>query len=239
MWLSDFTLYTPSMVSTYILVCFTIEVCLSIVHPVAHKRYISHRLVTVSVIACWLFSTIYHLGVLIGVSRVVDGLCYIGYEWLKVKLPLSIVIIILKVLLPVSCFIICYVFIIRKLRRLNKVQKANSINPNNDPITRDSEQLSMARTTTSLISSNDSAINNTNDKLSKDRVNTDSNNRPTKNTKINNNNNDKFSKARVNVAIMLFYSVFIHVITWSGNQIVISLSAFDIFVFTTHVIQVY
>ena len=173
------------MTSTYILTAFTIEVWLSIVHPIIHRRFVNRRLVTLTIIIFWLLAIVYQLSILIGVSRVVNGLCYVGYEWSKVRLPVGFSSVFIKIILPVCCFSICYISIIRKLRKTVKVRIANAVNANN------------------LATSNDK---------------------------------DQYSKARVNVAIMLFYSVILHVSCWSGNHVVIFMASFNYYIATTDII---
>jgi hypothetical protein len=63
------------------LVAFTIEVFLAIVHPVIHKVYVSRQLVAKVVFVVCLTALTYYTGLNIGIAKVFDNLCYTTYSW--------------------------------------------------------------------------------------------------------------------------------------------------------------
>ncbi len=81
LWLSFYGINVTSTVSEYMLVAFTAEVFLAIVHPVAHKAFVSRRLVAKVVVGVWILILIYYTGFHTGIADLVDNLCYPSYGY--------------------------------------------------------------------------------------------------------------------------------------------------------------
>ena len=126
----------------------------------------------------WLLSFAYQLWLSLTITEVVNGYCFIGYNWAMVKISISIFNLILKIVILSSCNVICNILIVRALKRKVTVR--------------------------STITSSSHITKTTN----------------------NETNEDRFLKARANVVIVLLYTVILHIITWTGYQILILLSAF-------------
>jgi hypothetical protein len=80
LWKTNFTYNATSLASTYILAAFTIEVYMAIVHPVTHKNIFNRRLVTITVVCCWVFGIAYNVGVAMSIAYITDGVCYLDYS---------------------------------------------------------------------------------------------------------------------------------------------------------------
>jgi hypothetical protein len=63
------------------LVGFTIEVFLAVVHPLTHRTYISRRLVVKVVVAVWSLSLVYYTGFFLSFAGIVNNLCYPSYNY--------------------------------------------------------------------------------------------------------------------------------------------------------------
>ena len=120
------TFNTTTIASEYILVAFTIEVYLAIARPLQHKVIFARPVITVSVVIVWLLSAIYSLCISAAVARVVNDLCYIGYYWLSSGRQVTISMVIVKNVIPISVYVTSYVLILRSLRRRVQVQSHQS-----------------------------------------------------------------------------------------------------------------
>ena len=140
---------TSAAASSYILAGFTIEVFLSIVHPVLHKNFFKRRLVVLIVIFCWLSSFALNFGVNFASTRIINGYCYLYYDWAKIKDSVSIANFMWKVIIPTGCYIMSYLLMIQKLKVRVKVNSinANLNNRNNTPsqLNASSDRFSKAR----------------------------------------------------------------------------------------------
>ena len=130
LWLSSFPYNASNMASSYILVAFTVEVYLAIVHPVRHRLIFSYRIITISVSIIWIASITYPAVVFMVLSRVVDGLCYVAYEWSKYGKLISIMSFMIRIVLPTISFILCYSLIIKALMAKKKVKPASAVDSN-------------------------------------------------------------------------------------------------------------
>lgn len=80
MWLSNFLTNFTTLTSTYILVAFTFEVYLAIVHAGLHKRAVNRRVVFATVTLAWNLSIIYQVTNYVYSAEIVNGLCYPAYN---------------------------------------------------------------------------------------------------------------------------------------------------------------
>ena len=185
LWLTGVVYNTSSVVSTYLLAAFTVEVFVSIVYPIQHKKLFSHRLVALIVVVCWFLSLAIQLGSSLIINEVVNGYCFIGYNWAKIKVSNSVFNLILKIVIPTNCYIICNILIIRALKYKAAVETSASHN-SKIILTKASE--------------------------------------------------DRYLKARANAVIVLMYTVMLHIITWTGYQILVLLAAFGYTFLTTDLV---
>ena len=165
-----------TVASIYISVAFNIEVFVAIAHSAHHKQIFNDRSITVMVIAIWLVSIIYPLSTYLSISRVVNGLCYVSYNWQQSGLTISICNFMIRFTIPVVAFLICYLLIFKfLLRRKRNVSVLH-------------------------LSSSTAAV------LPQYPI-------------------DTFGRARNNVAITLLYTLVIHFLTTTGNQVLVLLYA--------------
>ena len=106
------------------------EIYFAIAHSVFHKKIFNNRSVTIIVIAIWCASIIYPLALYLGLSRVVNGLCYVGYYWQKLGTFISIFNFMIKFIIPSLAFIMCYIlifqFLLRRKRRVHVFPSSSS-----------------------------------------------------------------------------------------------------------------
>ncbi len=121
LWTSNFTYNMTSLVSTYILAAFTIEVYMAIVHPVKHKHIFSHRLVALMVAGAWVISIGFLLSVPLGIAKVINGACFPAYGWPSLALPLGIVSFLLRMVMPILCYGLCYALTFASLKTRAKI----------------------------------------------------------------------------------------------------------------------
>ena len=87
-----------------------------------HKRIFTRRLVSLMVAVSWLFAVGYMLGVYSGIALVINGVCFIGYNWPTVGVYVSLVGFVLRMVIPIGCYAVCYVLIMISLKRKTKVK---------------------------------------------------------------------------------------------------------------------
>jgi hypothetical protein len=62
------------------LVAFTIEVFLAVVHPMAHRVHVNRLLVVKVVVIAWILIVFYSTVYFLTLSGLVDNLCYLGFN---------------------------------------------------------------------------------------------------------------------------------------------------------------
>ena len=118
------------------------KIYFAIAHSVYHKKIFNNRSVTVIVIAIWCASIAYTLALYLGLSRVINGLCYVGYYWQKLGTIISIVNFLISFIIPGIVFLICYIlifkFLLRRKRRVHvfpsSSSSASGLQPNHPDI---------------------------------------------------------------------------------------------------------
>ena len=81
LWSSPFLVYGLLLVSTYNLVAISVERYLAIVRPFWHKASFTHRKVTFSIVAIWLFGVVYMTCVVAVPSYMSGSKCQIARHW--------------------------------------------------------------------------------------------------------------------------------------------------------------
>ena len=129
-WLSTYIYNATTLASIYILVAFNIEIYFAIAHSINHKKIFNNRSVTVIVIAIWCASIVYPLAIYLSLSRVVNGLCYVAYNWQKWGSLISIVNFMIRFIIPGLAFLMCYLlilkFLLRRKRRVHGLPLSSS-----------------------------------------------------------------------------------------------------------------
>ena len=213
--MANLTQNASSLASTYILVILTVEVCFAIVYPIRHQTVFNKRLIFIAVALTWVCSIAYPLGFYVDISKVVNGLCYASYGWARIAVAGSITNFMVKLIVPILCYIACYVRIAIFL------QMKAAINPINTNIRLKNFSFNRAKDRdVHLGLSNDSTIA----KNSHQAILSNDNAKGRNNRQLNSSND--YARARNNVAITLFYTLIIHICTSAGTQTLVLLTAF-------------
>lgn len=127
------------------------EVYVAIVHPITHKNFVSRRLIFISVAVIWLIAIGVPVSLFGSMSRVVNGLCYINY------MPGSKVFItaytnfVVKMLIPISCYVFSYTRIVLHVRRKSKVRSTATNIPSGKSSTATASSIDKGAMKTSFV----------------------------------------------------------------------------------------
>lgn len=89
---------------------------MAIVHPVRHKNTFTIRTVGVVVTCCWVIGIAYPVGTYSAIAQVVNGTCYVSYNWPPIALPMSIVNFLVKMMFPILFYAVFYALTFAFLR---------------------------------------------------------------------------------------------------------------------------
>ena len=117
-WLSDLPLWSLLTSSSYSLMAMTFERYMSIVHPIVHYGKFSMRIVLMLAGASWSSGFICYLFYIVPHSEVVDGRCLFSRNFLNdsSKMASGAMMFVAQYLVPIVCFVFCYVRIFMCLR---------------------------------------------------------------------------------------------------------------------------
>lgn len=194
--MSNFLYNTSSLASTYILAAFTIEVYIAIVHPVFHKNHFHHKLVAVMVVGAWIIGVSYCMGMSMGIARVINGICYVTLGWPPIALGGGFAAFLLRMGVPILCYGVCYVLIFASLKSRAKI----------------AAQTVATKTSTK--------------KRGEMKIHPQTSSLPTATPTAASASQKQFSRASQNVVTTVLYTTVIHVVTWTGNQVLIFMTAF-------------
>ena len=145
LWLSSFMYNATTIASIYIMVAFNIEVYVAIVHSEYHNRIFTHRSVIIIVIVTWFLSLIYPLSTYLILARVVNGLCYVAYNWQLAGMTISILNFVIRFGIPTVSFLICYLLIFKFLLAKRRIKVLPSAKSAGLPITYQIDSFAKAR----------------------------------------------------------------------------------------------
>lgn len=248
LWVTDFTLYCSSLASAYILAAFTIEVYMAIVHPVTHKNVFNRRLVTILVVVAWIIGIGYPLGTHMGIASVVDGMCIPFDRWASVAVPMSIFNFLMRMGFPIMCHTVCYALIFTFLKDRARVAKqqrhvaSNIVVPivaNLHPSFFEQQPTNHTQATATSTNHKQPLQLFSSRRISRSVATSQSGENVIMPTEAANQNaagatptsphtsqKQYYLKASHNVAITVFYTLIIHVLSWTGNQVQVLMTAF-------------
>ena len=117
-WLSDLPLWSLLVSSSYSLMAITFERYMSIVHPILHYSKFSMKIILMLTGASWCFGFICYLFFIVPHAEVVDGHCLFNRNFYNhaYKKFSGARLFVAQYLVPIGCFVFCYVRIFMCLR---------------------------------------------------------------------------------------------------------------------------
>ena len=126
-WLSDLPLWSLLVSSSYSLMAITFERYMSIVHPILHYGKFSMKKVLILAVASWCSGFVCYLFFIVPHSEVVDGRCMFNRNFYNnsYKKASGTLLFVVQYLVPIVCFIFCYVriFMCLKTRVASEAQQ--------------------------------------------------------------------------------------------------------------------
>jgi 7 transmembrane receptor (rhodopsin family) len=163
---------------------------MAIVHPVLHKNIVNRRLVAVMVTIAWCIGFV-NATAFFSVARVVNGVCYGNYNWSSVVVPLSTSIFLVKMVFPMLIYATCYILTFISLKRRAR-------------------KVAIAVPTAAVASYR--ADNSPSQPPAVLAV--------SMTTPLTEADMHSYSRASHNVLVTVLYTLILHVIAWTGNQVI-------------------
>ena len=125
LWQSRTVMWGLFMSSTYNLTILTVERYVKIVHPIVHKTSFTIRKAKILSACAWLGGITFTLLCDILSSAIVEGNCLVAAIWpnANVAKAAGIISIVVTYWLPICVFVVCYLGMIRSLKRVNSAGK--------------------------------------------------------------------------------------------------------------------
>ena len=121
LWQSRSLMWGLFISSTYNLAILTLERYVKIVHPIFHKTSFTIRKAKILSICAWLGGVTYSVLLDLPTSALVEGNCLVATIWpnANVAKAAGIITIAVNYWLPICVFVVCYLGMIRSLKRVS------------------------------------------------------------------------------------------------------------------------
>ena len=128
-WVSDYTMTTSVVISSYNLVALSVERTVSIVFPLFHRCRVTRRVNLGMAATAWLVGILTQLGFMIPTTGLQEGRCndwgiFPDDGW---KMAFGVSLFALTYAVPVSVLVVCYTWIYAEIRRRSRTSTGDDL----------------------------------------------------------------------------------------------------------------
>ena len=117
-WLGGMPLWIGFVASLYNLVTLSLERYFEIVHPIRHKILFTKCMASLALVLIWVWSFVWNIIIFIPSAGLVGETCYVQYFYTSpsAKTFLGVLNFSLKMIIPITVFMFCYISMAKSLR---------------------------------------------------------------------------------------------------------------------------